>query len=68
MADLNKHSKSPTHMQDLFHCPNKVRRVSQFKILAGMFYHLESENCDFITACRAMREIIVGNQRLIGFS
>lgn len=70
MSDLDKHLKSPTHMQDIYHCPNG-RCGSQFKSLAGMFNHLESESCGFIKfdgVQRNVRPILAGSQRLIGFS
>lgn len=58
-------------MQEIYHCPNKVRCGSQFTTLAGMFNHLESESCGFIKFNGVQRNvagILAGNQRLIGFS
>ncbi|MCJ1242725.1 hypothetical protein MMC14_010734 [Varicellaria rhodocarpa] len=47
MRGLDQHLKSPTHQQEIYHCPNKARCRKQFKNLAGMFNHLESESCGF---------------------
>ncbi len=58
-------------MQELYHCPNKVRCGLQFKTLAGMFNHLESESCGFIKfngVQSKVGNILAGNHRLIGFS
>lgn len=70
-GDLDRHLKSPAHMQEIYHCPNKVRCGSQFKTLAGMFNHLESESCGFIKFSGVQSNvggILAGNQRMIGFS
>ena len=58
-------------MQEIYHCPNKMRCGSQFRTLAGMFNHLESESCGFIKFNGVQRNvagILAGKQRLIGFS
>ena len=71
VGDLDSHLKSPAHMQEIYHCPNKVRCGSQFKSLAGMFNHLESESCGFIKFAGVQSNvggILAGKQRLIGFS
>ncbi|ROT38007.1 putative zinc finger protein [Sodiomyces alkalinus F11] len=43
---LNMHLKSPVHQQSLYHCPNRGCR-SDFKSLAGLINHLESESCGY---------------------
>lgn len=71
MGDLDRHLKSPAHMQEIYHCPNKMRCGSQFKTLAAMFNHLESESCGFIKFSGVQSNVggfLAGNQRLIGFS
>ena len=48
-----------------------MRCESQFKTLAAMFNHLESESCGFIKfngVQSNVGDILAGNQRLIGFS
>ena len=69
--DLEKHLKSPVHMQNIYHCPNKRECTKQFKTLAGMFNHLESESCGFIKfdgVKAGVGNVLMGGQRLIGFS
>lgn len=71
MGDLDRHLKSPMHKQEIYHCPNKVRCGSQFKILAAMFNHLESESCGFIKFNGVQSKvggILAGDQMLIVFS
>ncbi|KAG8529016.1 uncharacterized protein KY384_006706 [Bacidia gigantensis] len=46
-AHLDQHLKSPAHMQQIYHCPNSKNCGLQFKTLAAMFNHLESESCRF---------------------
>lgn len=69
-AHLDQHLKSPVHLQQIYHCPNKSRCGLQFKTLAAMFNHLESESCGYIKFARVQNN--VGNflstqQRTIGF-
>lgn len=71
MKGLDQHLKSPTHLREIYHCPNRARCGAQFKTLAGMFNHLESESCGFIRFDGVQRNVVpilAGNQRLIGFS
>ena len=44
---LNQHLNSPAHQQAVYHCPNH-RCGKEFKALAGLFNHLESETCAFM--------------------
>lgn len=46
-ASLDQHLKSPTHLQNIYHCPSRSCG-SNFRTLASMFNHLESEKCGFI--------------------
>ena len=69
-ADLDRHLKSPTHLQQIYHCPNKMRCGSQFKTLAAMFNHLESESCGFIKFAGVQKNVgnfLSSGQRTIGF-
>ncbi|KAL6719887.1 hypothetical protein ACLMJK_001808 [Lecanora helva] len=70
MKDLDQHLKSPTHQQEIYHCPNKMNCRSQFKSLAGMFNHLESESCGFVKFGGVQKNVgnfLAGGQRAIGF-
>ena len=69
MRGLDAHLKSPRHMQEIYHCPNSGCRT-QFKSLAGMFNHLESESCGFMKFGGVQERVggvIAGRQRLIEF-
>ncbi|EON98955.1 putative zinc finger protein [Phaeoacremonium minimum UCRPA7] len=46
LNSLNQHLNSPVHQQNLYHCPNAGCR-QDFKNLAGIINHLESESCGF---------------------
>ena len=70
---LDQHLKSPAHAQNIYHCPN-ARCQQQFKALAGLFNHLESESCNFIKFKNVQRNVsnfLSGNnnsnQRQIAF-
>ncbi|KAK3346566.1 hypothetical protein B0T25DRAFT_460272 [Lasiosphaeria hispida] len=65
---LNAHLNSPAHQQALYHCP-KRSCGSDFKTLAAIINHLESESCGatrFDTVQRRIGDIVTGN-RLISF-
>ena len=67
---LEQHVKSPVHMQQIYHCPNR-NCAKDFKTLASLFNHLESESCGFIKFSGVQRNvdnILTGRQRLIRFS
>ena len=70
MIGLDQHLKSPTHQQEIYHCPNKACK-KQFKNLAGMFNHLESESCGFIKFSSVNKSagdfFKGGSAKLIGF-
>lgn len=68
-TNLNQHIKSPVHAQDLYHCPKTACRT-QFKSLAAMFNHLESESSGFIKFAGVQSNvggILSGQQKMIGF-
>lgn len=68
MQSLKQHLHSPAHQQELYHCPSRQCQ-KEFKTLASMFNHLESESCGFIRF-EAVGEKVNGfltGQRVIGF-
>ncbi|KAK3292808.1 uncharacterized protein B0H64DRAFT_201676 [Chaetomium fimeti] len=63
---LNQHLNSPAHQEVLYHCPN-TRCGSEFKALAAVINHLESESCGamrFETVQRQIGDIVSGNRLL----
>ncbi|KAL8751995.1 MAG: hypothetical protein Q9184_005879, partial [Pyrenodesmia sp. 2 TL-2023] len=67
IADLDRHLKSPTHMQEIYHCPKRPCGT-QFKTLAATLNHLESESCGFIKfggVQSSVGGILSGQQRTI---
>ncbi|PFH57421.1 hypothetical protein XA68_15099 [Ophiocordyceps unilateralis] len=44
LSHLSQHLNSPTHQSKLYHCPNRSCR-QEFKTLAGIVNHFESESC-----------------------
>ncbi|PWI67648.1 hypothetical protein PCL_03002 [Purpureocillium lilacinum] len=68
LPSLNQHLNSPTHQQALYHCPNPACRMD-FKNLAGIINHLESESCGFMRFEQVQGKIgnIVSGNRLITF-
>ncbi|KAI4185736.1 MAG: hypothetical protein LQ346_005833 [Caloplaca aetnensis] len=67
--NLAQHLKSPAHMHEIYHCPKRACGT-QFKTLAAMLNHLESESCGFIKFGGVQRNvggILSGQQRTIGF-
>ncbi|KAK1759098.1 hypothetical protein QBC47DRAFT_293087 [Echria macrotheca] len=47
LQGLNQHLNSPAHQQSLYHCPQGGCRTD-FKTLASLINHLESESCGFM--------------------
>ncbi|PHH66089.1 hypothetical protein CDD81_614 [Ophiocordyceps australis] len=47
LSSLNQHLKSPTHQDNLYHCPNLACR-REFTTLAAVINHLESESCSYM--------------------
>ncbi|ATY65703.1 zinc finger protein, putative [Cordyceps militaris CM01] len=67
LQGLSQHLNSATHQQSLYHCPN--RNCRDFKTLAGIINHLESETCGiarFETVQKAVSQTI-GSGRLLSF-
>ncbi|KAI0132015.1 hypothetical protein BJ170DRAFT_227397 [Xylariales sp. AK1849] len=69
LSGLNQHLGSPIHQQALYHCPNRHRCGKEFRSLAAVMNHLESESCGFTrfeNVQRGINDMISGN-RLIAF-
>lgn len=68
MHGLNQHLNSPAHQQNLYHCPNRSCR-QDFKTLAAIINHLESEKCGAMRFEQVQRNIhgMVNGNRLIGY-
>ncbi|GJC86082.1 PR domain zinc finger protein 16 [Colletotrichum liriopes] len=68
LQGLNSHLNSTVHKQVLYHCPNR-RCGREFKTLAGVINHLESESCDFMRFDSVQRKVerIVDPNRMIAF-
>ncbi|KAF2433399.1 hypothetical protein EJ08DRAFT_668985 [Tothia fuscella] len=47
LQGLNQHLGSPVHQQPIYHCP-KNTCCKEFRHLAGLFNHFESESCGYI--------------------
>ncbi|KZL64275.1 zinc finger protein [Colletotrichum incanum] len=65
---LNSHLNSTVHKQALYHCSNR-RCGHEFKTLAGVINHLESESCNFMHFDSVQRNVerIVDPSRMISF-
>ncbi|KAI1104105.1 hypothetical protein F4804DRAFT_308245 [Jackrogersella minutella] len=67
---LNQHLNSPAHQQALYHCPNRNACGRDFKTLAAVMNHLESESCAF-TRFEAVQNTVsdvVSGDRLLTFN
>ncbi|KAF1959877.1 hypothetical protein CC80DRAFT_514305 [Byssothecium circinans] len=69
LIDLNQHVNSPAHRQHVYHCPGRGC-IKEFKALAGLFNHLESETCGAVRFEAVQRNVtgFDGGRRLIGFA
>ncbi|KAM7196068.1 hypothetical protein V8F33_006360 [Rhypophila sp. PSN 637] len=66
LSSLRAHINSPTHQQALYHCPNR-RCGMEFKALASVINHLESETCGamrFETVQRRITDIVSSDRRI----
>lgn len=65
---LNQHLSSPYHQQPLYHCPEWNCRMD-FKTLAALINHFESESCGFIRFGRVQltAQTLIGSNRRLGF-
>ncbi|KAI1461519.1 hypothetical protein F4805DRAFT_235423 [Annulohypoxylon moriforme] len=67
MNVLNGHLNSPAHQQALYHCPNRHACGRDFKTLAAVMNHLESESCGysrFEAVQNTVTQIVSGDRRL----
>lgn len=62
------HLNSTVHQQTLYHCPNRNCN-RDFKALAGVINHLESESCGFMRFDSVQRKVgsIVDARYMISF-
>ncbi|KAH8880551.1 hypothetical protein GQ53DRAFT_848797 [Thozetella sp. PMI_491] len=66
LESLNQHLSSPAHQVNLYHCPNPGCG-QEFKTLAAVINHLESEACNFMRfeeVQKKMGNTFSGNSRL----
>ncbi|KAM7192247.1 hypothetical protein V8F20_008949 [Naviculisporaceae sp. PSN 640] len=66
LGSLQAHINSNAHKQTLYHCPNR-RCGQEFKALAAVINHLESESCGamrFETVQRRITDIVSSDRRL----
>ncbi|KAK3388597.1 hypothetical protein B0T20DRAFT_98610 [Sordaria brevicollis] len=65
---LDKHLNSPAHYSILYHCPNN-NCPSEFKTLAAIINHLESESCRFMGFDAVQKKMgqVVTKGRMISF-
>ncbi|KAK4166941.1 hypothetical protein QBC43DRAFT_231628 [Cladorrhinum sp. PSN259] len=68
LYSLNQHLNSPAHQQPLYHCPNR-HCGHDFKTLAAIINHLESECCGAMRFEAVQQKItgLVSGNRLISF-
>ncbi|KAH8681285.1 hypothetical protein BX600DRAFT_17251 [Xylariales sp. PMI_506] len=66
---LNQHLSSPFHQQALYHCPNRLQCGKDFKSLAAVMNHLESESCGFTRFDNVQRGLqnVISADRLLSF-
>ncbi|KAK1977069.1 zinc finger protein [Colletotrichum cereale] len=68
LRSLDSHLNSAAHKQALYHCPNR-KCGRDYKTLAGVINHLESESCAFMRFESVQRNVerIVDPRRMIAF-
>jgi hypothetical protein len=68
LKSLNSHVNSPTHREKVYHCPGRACG-KEFRALAPLFNHLESETCGAVRFDAVQRNVggILSGKRLIGF-
>jgi hypothetical protein len=64
----NSHVNSPTHRERVYHCPGRACG-REFRALAPLFNHLESETCGAVRFDAVQRNVggFLSGKRLIGF-
>ncbi|KAF1842045.1 uncharacterized protein K460DRAFT_293869 [Cucurbitaria berberidis CBS 394.84] len=68
LKSLNNHVNSPAHKERVYHCPGRACG-REFRALAPLFNHLESETCGAVRFDAVQRNVggFLSGQRLIGF-
>ncbi|KAH6644751.1 hypothetical protein C7974DRAFT_430449 [Boeremia exigua] len=66
LHSLNSHVNSPAHKDNVYHCPGQTCR-KEFRALAALFNHLESETCGAVRFDAVQRNVggILSGQRRI---
>ncbi|KAI2469905.1 hypothetical protein F4781DRAFT_392863 [Annulohypoxylon bovei var. microspora] len=67
LPGLNQHLGSPVHQQALYHCPNRNGCGREYKTLAAVMNHLESESCAFMrfeAVQSTVGNLVSGDRRL----
>jgi phage FluMu protein Com len=69
LKSLNSHVNSPAHKEHVYHCPGRTCG-REFRALAALFNHLESETCGAVRFDAVQRNVgdILSGQRRIGFN
>jgi hypothetical protein len=69
LKSLNAHVNSPAHKQKVYHCPGRGC-AKDFRALAALFNHLESEACGAVRFEAVQRNVgvFLGGGRAIGFA
>ena len=69
LKSLNNHVNSPTHKENVYHCPGR-KCDREFKALAALFNHLESEKCGAVRFDAVQRNVgdMLSGRRLISFA
>ncbi|KAL1607157.1 hypothetical protein SLS59_002861 [Nothophoma quercina] len=69
LKSLNSHVNSPAHEEKVYHCPGRMCG-REFRALAALFNHLESEICGAVRFEAVQRNVggILSGQRTIGFA
>lgn len=69
LQSLNQHVNSPAHREKVYHCPGRGC-AKEFRALAPLFNHLESESCGAVRFDAVQRNVggFLSGQRMIGFA
>lgn len=69
LSGLNQHVRSPVHKQNAYHCPGRACG-REFKALAGLFNHLESETCGAVRFEAMQRNVgsFLSGRKMIRFT
>lgn len=68
LRSLNQHLSSPAHKQNIYHCPGRGCG-KQFKALAPLVNHMESESCGVMKYQRVQQTMtgVLTGQRMLTF-